>query len=44
VKELASMENLYRMRVGEYRVVHEIRDRALVVVIVNVGHRRDMYS
>jgi len=30
--------------VGDYRVVYEIRDRALVIVVVKVGHRRDVYS
>ena len=44
VKRLTPLENLYRIRVGDYRVVYEIRDRALVVVIVKVGHRRDVYA
>ena len=44
VKKLASVENLYRIRVGDYRVVYEIRDRALVVVVVKIGHRRDVYT
>ena len=44
VKKLAAVENLYRIRIGDYRVVYEIRDRALVVVNVKVGHRRDVYS
>jgi len=44
VKKLASVQNLYRIRVGDYRVVYEIRDRALIIVVVKVGHRRDVYS
>jgi mRNA interferase RelE/StbE len=44
VKKLASVENLYRIRVGDYRVVYEIRDRALIIVVVKVGHRRDVYT
>jgi mRNA interferase RelE/StbE len=44
VKKLASGENLYRVRVGEYRAVYQIRDRELIVVIVKVGHRREVYS
>jgi mRNA interferase RelE/StbE len=44
VKKFASVENLYRIRVGDYRVVYEIRDRALVVVVLKVGHRRDAYA
>jgi len=44
VKKLASVHNLYRIRVGDYRVVYEIRDRALIIVVVKVVHRLDVYS
>ena len=44
VKKLVSGENLYRVRVGEYRAIYQIRDRELIVVIVKVGHRREIYS
>jgi mRNA interferase RelE/StbE len=43
VEKLAGVEELYRVRVGTYRIVYAIRDRELVVVIVRVGHRRDVY-
>ena len=33
----------YRVRQGRYRIVYEIRDAELVVVIVRVGDRRDVY-
>ena len=35
--------DLYRIRVGVYRVVYEIHGRELVIVVVKVGHRRDVY-
>jgi mRNA interferase RelE/StbE len=44
VKKLASVQNLYLIRIGDYRVIYEIRDRALIVIVVKVGHRRDVYS
>jgi len=31
-------------RVGDYRVVYEIRDRELVVLVVMLGHRREIYE
>jgi mRNA interferase RelE/StbE len=31
-------------RVGDYRIVYEIRDREVVVVMVMIGHRRDVYE
>ncbi len=33
----------WRIRIGDYRVIYEINDRQLVVTIVNVGNRRDVY-
>jgi mRNA interferase RelE/StbE len=33
----------YRVRVGDYRIVYEIHDDRLVVVIVRAGHRREVY-
>jgi mRNA interferase RelE/StbE len=33
----------YRLRCGVYRVLYEIQDDALVVCIVQVGHRKDVY-
>ena len=34
----------WRVRVGDYRIVYEIRDRQLLVTIVAVGHRREIYD
>lgn len=36
-------EELFRIRVGVYRVLYEIHDDRLVVVVVKVGHRRNVY-
>jgi mRNA interferase RelE/StbE len=33
----------YRLRVGDYRLIYEIRDKVLVVLVVSVGHRREVY-
>ena len=42
-KKLASKENLWRIRVGDYRVVYTIEDARRLVVVVTLGHRRDVY-
>ena len=36
-------ESTYRIRLGEYRIVYEIRDKVLVVLVLKVGHRREVY-
>lgn len=33
----------YRIRQGNYRIVYEIRDERLIVLIVKVAHRKDVY-
>ena len=40
---MAGEEDLYRIRVGDYRIIYEIQDEILVVLIVGVGHRREVY-
>jgi len=43
-KKLKGEVDLYRIRVfGNYRVVYEIQDRKLIVTVVKVAHRRDVY-
>lgn len=34
---------IWRIRVGDYRVIYEIRDGRLLVLVVRLGHRRDVY-
>ena len=43
VKKLKSSIK-YRVRVGDYRIVYEIQDDVLVVTVVRVGHRKDVYE
>lgn len=33
----------YRIRVGDYRVIYAIADEQLVVLVVDIGHRREVY-
>ena len=42
-EKLAGAEDRYRIRVGRYRVVYSIGDRELLVFVVRVGHRKDVY-
>ncbi|MCX5801319.1 MAG: type II toxin-antitoxin system RelE/ParE family toxin [Candidatus Eisenbacteria bacterium] len=41
--EKLSEQERYRVRVGVYRIVYQIKDDLLVVVVVKIGHRRDVY-
>lgn len=39
-----SGQDRYRLRQGDYRILYEILNQRLVVVIVKIGHRRDVYK
>jgi mRNA interferase RelE/StbE len=41
--EKLSGQERYRIRQGAYRIVYEIDDHVLIVLVVKVGHRRDVY-
>ncbi len=43
-EKLAGAGDRYRVRQGTYRIVYEVRDEELVVILVKVGHRRDVYK
>jgi mRNA interferase RelE/StbE len=43
VVKLAGYDSLWRIRVGDYRVVYEIHDDRLVVLVLRVAHRKDVY-
>ncbi len=41
--EKLSGRNRYRVRQGQYRIVYSIEDPALIVFVVKIGHRKDVY-
>ncbi len=43
-KKLVGGDGEWRVRTGDYRVVYEIHDSVLLVLVVAVGHRRDIYD
>jgi len=36
--------NGYRIRSGDYRIIYQIKDRELLILILDIGHRRDIYQ
>ena len=44
VKALAGLKDVYRLRVGDYRVIYEIRNDILLITVVNVGNRGQVYT
>jgi mRNA interferase RelE/StbE len=44
VKSLTGHPGLLRIRVGDYRVVYTVHDGELLVLVVHLGHRSDVYD
>ena len=44
VRKLQGEDNLWRLRVGDYRVIYTIEDDRLLVLVVRVANRRDAYG
>ena len=42
-KKLTGRE-AYRIRVGSYRVIYEINNNELIVLVVSIGHRKNIYN
>ncbi len=42
-KKLKAQENVYRIRVGSYRVLYTIEDDVLIITVVRIGDRKDVY-
>jgi mRNA interferase RelE/StbE len=43
VRKLAGTEHTYRVRAGDYRLVYSVEEQRLVIEVVRVGHRKEVY-
>jgi mRNA interferase RelE/StbE len=43
VKKLEGEEELYRIRVGDYRVIYQVQDKALIVLVIKIADRKEVY-
>ncbi len=42
-KALKGFHEIFRIRVGDYRVIYEIRESELIILVVEIDHRREVY-
>jgi mRNA interferase RelE/StbE len=42
-KKLHSKEELYRVKISSYRIVYSIHDNILVIEVIKIGHRKNIY-
>ncbi len=43
VAKMTGVDDCYRIRVGDWRIVYEIRDAVLLVLVIRIAHRREVY-
>jgi mRNA interferase RelE/StbE len=43
-RKLVGGDGAWRVRTGDYRIVYEIHDNVLLVLVIAVGHRREIYD
>jgi mRNA interferase RelE/StbE len=43
-KQLAGYPGIFRVRCGDYRIIYRVEEGKLLVLVVYVGHRRDVYK
>ena len=41
--KLRGASDIWRVRIGDYRVIYQIEDGRLRVLVIRIGHRRDIY-
>jgi len=42
-RKLAGYEDVYRIRVGRFRILYSCVARTLIVIVLKIGHRKDVY-
>jgi mRNA interferase RelE/StbE len=42
-KKLKGQDNLFRIRAGDYRIVYQVQDKVLIVLIIRIGDRKEIY-
>jgi len=43
-RKLMGAENTYRIRVRDYRIIYTIEDEILIVEVIKIGHRKNIYN
>ena len=44
VKKMQGAQNTYRVRSGNYRLIYEVKGNELLIQVIRVGHRQDVYK
>lgn len=42
-RKLSGYDDVFRIRVGRYRILYSVSQRALIIIVLKIGHRKDIY-
>lgn len=42
-RKLSGYEDVFRIRVGRYRILYSISERSLIIIVLKIGHRKEIY-
>ncbi len=42
-EKIEGSENLFRIRSGDYRIIYQVRAKVLMILVVKIGHRKEIY-
>ena len=42
-RKLSGYSDVYRIRVGHYRIIYSVEDDRLLIIVLKIGHRKDIY-
>ncbi len=42
-RKLIGYEDVYRIRVGRYRILYSVLEQKLIIIVLKIGHRKDIY-
>ncbi len=42
-RKLVGSESKYRIRIGDYRVIYQVENQELVIFVIRIGHRKEIY-
>ncbi|MCC8368526.1 MAG: type II toxin-antitoxin system RelE/ParE family toxin [Rickettsia endosymbiont of Oxypoda opaca] len=44
IKKLFGIDNLYRLRIGDYRVIYQVVHKILLILVLKIGDRKEVYD
>jgi mRNA interferase RelE/StbE len=42
-RKLSGYEDIFRVRIGRYRIVYSVSEKRLIIIVLKIGHRKDIY-